>query len=318
MTAADLAPARDALQAIDPGSTRDDWVRAGMAARAAGLSLEDFDVWSAGGGNYSASAAAAAWRSFKGSGIGPGTLFAMARAAGWKPRDSRQQAPHRAPARPVQVHQHVEQPEQPRKPLSGAELQRWAGLGPVSGAALAYLQARQCVIPPADGDLRFHHGLRHPSSGYVGPALVALVTDSVTREPLTLHRTWVKPDGTKAPEADPPRLLLGGHRKQGGVIRLWPDESVTTGLAIAEGIETALAIAHAYAPAWACIDAGNLAAFPVLTGVESLLIAADHDPAGVRAATACAERWARAGREVHIVMAPAAGQDLNDVVRSAA
>lgn len=179
-----------------------------------------------------------------------------------------------------------------------------------------YLAARGCTVPPADGDLRFHHALRHPG-GYTGPALVALVTHAETRQPLTLHRTWVNADGTKA-DVDPPRMLLGGHRKAGGVIRLWPDEAVITGLAIAEGIETALSLAHAFTPVWACIDAGNLATFPVLDGIECLTIAADHDDAGIKAANACAKRWTDAGREVRIAMAPTPRMDINDFARQAA
>lgn len=181
--------------------------------------------------------------------------------------------------------------------------------------ARQYLEARGCAIPPLDGDLRCTESLRHPS-GYVGPALVALVTDAITREPLTLHRTWIRADGTKA-DVNPPRLLLGKHRKQGGVIRLWPDDAVTTGLAIAEGIETALAVATAYTPVWSCIDAGNMAAFPVLDGIECLLIVADHDDAGMRAGNECASRWARAGREVRLAIPPK-GMDAADLARSAA
>ena len=97
----------------------------------------------------------------------------------------------------------------------------------------AYLLARGCVIPPADGDLRFHPALKHPS-GYVGPALMALLTDAANyRLRRSLHFTWVRPDGTKA-LVDPPRRLLAGHRKAGAVCRLWPDESVTCGLAVAQ------------------------------------------------------------------------------------
>jgi len=193
----------------------------------------------------------------------------------------------------------------------------WQACRPIAGDALAYLQARGCVIPPADGDLRWHPALKHPPSGIVGPALVALVTNEVTREPLTLHRTWVHSDGTKA-SLTPPRMLLGGHRKAGGVIRLWPDEAVTMGLAVAEGAETALSLAHAFTPAWACIDSGNLAEFPVLAGIESLVIATDNDPAGIRAAESCARRWTLAGRDVHIVMDDTHKCDVNDVLRAAA
>jgi hypothetical protein len=53
--------------------------------------------------------------------------------------------------------------------------------------AADYLAARRCALPHPEGDLRWHPEVRHPS-GHVGPALLALVTDAVTCEPLTLHR----------------------------------------------------------------------------------------------------------------------------------
>jgi phage/plasmid primase-like uncharacterized protein len=170
-----------------------------------------------------------------------------------------------------------------------------------------YLQARGCAIPPVDGDLRFHPSVRH-ESGYTGPALVAQITDAVNREPMGIHRTWVTSSG-KA-DIRKPKMVLGP--KQGGVIRLWPDEAVTTGLAVAEGIETALTIAHDYRPVWSLIDAGNLAAFPVLAGIETLVIGADNDPAGLKGARACADRWAAAGVDVRILVPEMAGADWND------
>lgn len=175
-----------------------------------------------------------------------------------------------------------------------------------------YLDARGCRLPHPDGDLRWCPSLRHPC-GHVGPALVALVTDVVTADPISLHRTWIADDGSgqKAP-IDRPRVLLKGHRKAGGVIRLRPDREVTMGLGLAEGIETALTLARAFTPVWATIDAGNLGAFPVLDGVESITVAVDHDPAGQKAFEALASRWANAGREVRRILAPAAGDDLND------
>lgn len=190
----------------------------------------------------------------------------------------------------------------------GQEL--WKACSPTNGPARAYLKARHCALPPEDGDLRCHPALKHPS-GYVGPALIALVTDAVTREPMSLHRTWIQSDGRKA-DVDPPRLLLGGHRKQGGVIRLWPDECVTYGLAIAEGIETALSIAHDYKPVWSVIDAGNMAAFPVLLGIQTLVIGADHDPAGLRAANTCADMWTAAGVDVRVIAPESESRDWND------
>ncbi len=189
----------------------------------------------------------------------------------------------------------------------------WRDCHPLSGVALTYLRNRHCRIPPESGHLRWHPSLKHPS-GYVGPALVALISDVVTRQHLSLHRTWITPTG-KA-DLDPPRLLLTGHSTTGGCIRLWPDEDVTHGLGIAEGIETALSLAWAYAPVWAMIDAGHMAQFPVLDGIESLVIAQDQDPAGMSAASICGRRWAEAGREVLVTRQ--AANDLNDVLMEVA
>lgn len=204
-----------------------------------------------------------------------------------------------------------------RETLSKYGLDLFAACTGLRGTAGGeYLLARGCVIPPVDGDLRFHPALKHPASDQIGPALVALVTHAVTRVPRTLHRTWIRADGRKA-DCDRPRMLLGGHEKEYGLIRLWPDETVTTGLGIAEGIETALSLAHAFTPVWSCIDAGNLAAFPLLEGIEALTVSADNDAdgKGIASANACADRWAEAGREVRVVLPQV--NDLNDLARAA-
>lgn len=190
----------------------------------------------------------------------------------------------------------------------------WGATRPLSGAAAAYLRARACVVPPEGSHLRWLPELKHPS-GYTGPALVALITHVHTREPLSLHRTWIMADGNKA-DVDPPRLLLKDHRKAEGVVRLWPDECVDYSLGIAEGIESALSLAHAVQPVWSLIDAGNLQNFPVLAGVQSLMIGGDNDAAGVRAARMCGARWAAADREVRLVIPEHQGWDLNDVARA--
>ena len=50
----------------------------------------------------------------------------------------------------------------------------------------------------------------------------------------------------------------------------------TTGLVIAEGVETSIAIyQQELRPIWACVTAGNIKVFPVLDGIEFLNIAAD-------------------------------------------
>lgn len=189
----------------------------------------------------------------------------------------------------------------------------WNSTLEISGVALQYLKARRCQIPPAETHLRWHPSLKH-RSGYVGPALVALVTHVHTREHLSLHRTWITPTG-KA-DIEQPRLTLPNHSLKDGVIRLYPDDWVSSYLGIAEGIETALSLAWAFNPVWATIDAGHLAKFPVLAGVAEVVIAQDKDPAGMAAAAICATRWANEGRAVRVT--DQKQNDLNDVLKEAA
>lgn len=220
---------------------------------------------------------------------------------------------HRGQVRPQVVAPKLSQARPARTNLSEWGMGLWDRCQPISGVALSYLQHRRCAIPPAHGDLRWHPAVKHPS-GHTGPALVALVTDANTNKPLSLHRTWITATG-KA-DLETPRLPLAKHTLQNGVIRLWPDDEVTTGLCIAEGIETALSMAWAYAPAWSTIDAGHLAKFPVLDGIETLLIARDMDPAGIAAADKCATRWAEAGRKT--LLTNQATNDINDEIQKVA
>lgn len=87
MNNTDTTRALSALQAIPPDLPRDQWVKAGMGAHASGLTLEDFDSWSAGAGApvYDQAAVREVWRSFKDSpaGVGPGSLIHMAKQHGW-------------------------------------------------------------------------------------------------------------------------------------------------------------------------------------------------------------------------------------------
>jgi putative DNA primase/helicase len=78
--------AREALNAIPPNLAREEWVRAGMAAQAAGLSFDEFREWSAQAESFNERDALTTWRSFKpGKGIGVGTLYKLAAQNGWRP-----------------------------------------------------------------------------------------------------------------------------------------------------------------------------------------------------------------------------------------
>jgi hypothetical protein len=64
--------------------------------------------------------------------------------------------------------------------------------------------------------LRFHAGLKHPSSG-IWPAMVGLVTRGSDDTPLAIHRTILTRNGGKAP-VNPQKTMLGPCR--GGAVRL--------------------------------------------------------------------------------------------------
>ncbi|KVS13849.1 AAA family ATPase [Burkholderia vietnamiensis] len=80
----DIERARSALRSLDATCSREDWVRAGMAAKAAGLSEDDFLDWSAGGANFGGERdVRKVWRSIKpDGGISAATLFHMAGGIG--------------------------------------------------------------------------------------------------------------------------------------------------------------------------------------------------------------------------------------------
>ncbi|WP_298372686.1 toprim domain-containing protein [Azospirillum sp.] len=213
---------------------------------------------------------------------------------------------------------HAAAPEPP--PVEHATLSPWgrdlwASGQPVTADSVAgrYLLGRRCALPDPHA-VRWVPSLRYGPSGAAFPALLGLITDAQDADRvLNLHRTWLSADGAGKALVDRPRLLLKGHRKAGGVIRLSANDDVTTGIGVAEGLETALtALAAGWAPVWSCVDAGNVGNFPVLHGIGSVTIFADHDPAGRNAAEKVARVWTAANREARIVLPPQPGYDLND------
>ncbi|MCW6506903.1 DUF7146 domain-containing protein [Lichenifustis flavocetrariae] len=140
------------------------------------------------------------------------------------------------------------------------------------------------------------------------PAMVAALRQVDTDRITAVHRTRLSADGVKLG-----RMVLG--RAAGTAIKLDPDDVVTTGLTIGEGIETTLAARMiSFRPAWAMGSAGAIGVFPVLSGVEALTVLAERDEASTRAIEQCASRWFKAGREV-IVVEPRIGSDVNDALR---
>jgi CHC2 zinc finger len=143
--------------------------------------------------------------------------------------------------------------------------------------------------------------------------IVGIMTDPVTAQPTgAISRTYIY-SGTKVGKAK----TLG---RPVGIIRLTPDEEVTSGLCLAEGLESALfAMARGFRPMWSTGSAGIMRTFPVLNGVEALTLFVDHDRpkngetigSGEQAARETEACWLGAGREVRLIRTRAFG-DIND------
>jgi hypothetical protein len=196
-----------------------------------------------------------------------------------------------------------------------AALRYWNEAQPIVGTLaeryLADVRRIDTAVLPADIDLRFHP--RCHFNGANLPCMIALLRDSFTDEPTGIHRIALTPAVFAGGKVE--RRLLG--RQGRGVVKLWP---AGTQLVVGEGIETVLAAATRLAqrPAWSAISAPMLEKFPVLPGVEQLVILVDHDDAGKQAASKCVNKWRCAGRQVRQLMPRTPGTDFNDLIKGEA
>ncbi len=153
---------------------------------------------------------------------------------------------------------------------------------------VAYLQSRSLWPLPQGCALKAHASAAYWEVGdpprMIGrfPALLAPVVD-IDGELVTVHVTFLK-DGRKLADREPRKLLSGTTGRVGCAVRLMPlDGSV---LAVGEGLETCLAF-HKLSPGlptWSCLSSGLLGRFQPPPGVERLVVPADRDDAGMKAA----------------------------------
>jgi hypothetical protein len=173
-----------------------------------------------------------------------------------------------------------------------------------------YLAGRGIAVS-ALKDIGYHHNLWHQPSGTWWPAMVATVRNGRGKV-VAVHRTWLTHYSyppTKAP-IEPNKMSLGPAR--GGAVHL---AAAGPKLVIAEGIETtASAMALLQLPGWAALFAGNMANVVLPKLVREVVIAADNDAAGIKAAIKAAWCFQSQGRLVEILKPSAVG-DFNDLLQ---
>lgn len=192
-----------------------------------------------------------------------------------------------------------------------------------------YLNNRGITDIPETFDLRAHPGLYYrPKDGepaaHAGkyPAMLAVVR-AADGTAVSLHRTWLTPEATKAKVAQPRREIArpSYFSTVGAAIRLGNPNTV---LGVAEGIETALSVHQATEiPVWSTLNATLMASLGVPESVKRVVIFADKDSSfgGQRGAAELVKKMLLEGRDVLVCMpeAPiptgAKGIDWNDVLR---
>jgi hypothetical protein len=195
----------------------------------------------------------------------------------------------------------------------------WNEAGDPRGtAAEQYLAARALALPDdlCGNVLRYHERTpwRDEDIGQTifAPCLLACFR-SIDDDTITaVHRIRV----------DRPQLWPKTQRRMLGVVsraavKLAPARGE---LLVAEGLETAMSPREAglTVPCWALGSAGAISRFPVIGGVNKLMLAAEMSKddltkpnwASDRSIYCCRLRWHRAGRKT-VVLKPTVGDDLN-------
>ena len=197
-------------------------------------------------------------------------------------------------------------PDPDRQRRQKAELWRNARPIQVGDPVSLYFASRGLVVPPG---VRFAPQCPVPDEAGMRPAMLAMV-QSPEGKAVTIHRTFLTPQGRKA-DLPQPRAVMPGEIPDGSAIRLGP---VTERMGIGEGIETAQAAAARFGvTAWAAINSTMLEKWIAPPEVKHLTIFGDNDPkfGGQAAAYRCAHRNAvkRPDLEIVVLVAPAVGTD---------
>lgn len=193
---------------------------------------------------------------------------------------------------------------------------QWAKCRPLEegDAASLYLARRGLGDQPLPACLRLHPWLPYWEEGRKTghfPALVAPIVSADGRM-LALHRTYLTPDGQKAPVPTVRKLSVAAGLLAGASIPLASPRGGVIG--IAEGIETAMAAqAASGVPTVAAYSAGNLAQWRWPAGLKRLVVFADNDPAGTQAAKSLRVRALSVGLACEIQTPETPGTDWCDV-----
>lgn len=167
-----------------------------------------------------------------------------------------------------------------------------------------YLHRRAIRLTPPS--IRFDH----LAYGQIGtfPCLIAAVQD-LSGEVVGIQRTYLRHDGSGKAAVPKPKLSLG--KISGGAIRLGDLDAKGT-ITVCEGLEDGLTLLQVLGePVWVAAGASMLPAMQFPASVQSIVIGADNDEAGVIAANRAAETFDRRGLHVRTIRPSGLFKDFN-------
>jgi len=159
--------------------------------------------------------------------------------------------------------------------------------------------------------IKYCPNLKHYPSGKYLPAMVCAIRDEADTL-IGVHRTYLSICGTKKADVIPNKMIMGTCK--GGAVKFAKADCT---LILAEGIETSLSVYTATnIPTWATLSTSGLVNIivPPIEITQEIIIAADHDEPGLKAASKLADRLVKQGYKVKIMKPYEEGKDFNDVL----
>jgi putative DNA primase/helicase len=187
----------------------------------------------------------------------------------------------------------------------------WNRSQPIVGTiAETYLRRRAYtgLIPAI---LRFAM-CKHPTDDtrYYPTMIAGVVIGGQMDQGVGIHRTFLKDDGSGKADLDPDKMTLGASK--GAAVPLGQAGRL---LAVSEGLETGLSYMQMTGtPTWAALSTAGIRNLILPAEVQEVIIAADPDIPGIRAAHEAAQRWLLEGRRVRIAKPPVRF-DFNDLLK---
>ena len=319
MRSVSLKEAEQMLGFISPDMPFDDWKKVLMALKVEyGEGARDLALnWSKSGSDFKPKSFQDAWKGIRNvHSITIGTLVYRALDAGFKfdnnvvkpafkPVSQEERQKRKNEALAAQQKEWALNAVRIKKILSESKAIQDLSAYPV----LSYLGRRGINLslddlPKAIG---FHPNLKsYEDSKLEGvfPTMIGKLSDE-NGQTVTLNRTFLTADGVKAPTEKNKKFCSPKSEISGSSIKMYEPKNGI--LAVAEGIETALAVRSATGyPVWATCTANNLAKLEIAGGVHTLVIFADKDVsgAGKKAALKLRSRMEKQGIRVAVFFPP--------------